>query len=273
MPIVASVANGEQLSERPPIIVHDLARTLFVGEDTWPEHVSFVFVIEPTSDRPLELRITAQGLGAVRFAKLEIDQELQCPMESGLGVLKVPVLPDKRVRVGGCIPTEHLPFPGNMQDGHLLLLSADHGSLEVPLTLMRHAKPTSILFSGVLWFLSIFIPAALAGGMGLFFWKRRQRFTRLDEQKYDFEEFKVKEYQEMKSYFETNYWVIRQKAEAEFADQLYHDLEYKGWLLPIPTKERSGLLDALKEQTTVPIVEALAGIFWENKKSIRRQPN
>ena len=281
---MASVIEGEQPSKRLPLIVHDLVRSLFVPEGTWldlvttlfvpkgtsPEHISLAFGIEPTSDMPLEVWITARGLGAVRFAEMKSDQDVICPMDDGLSVLKVQVPPKESLRVGACIPTEHLPFPGHMQDGHLLLLSADYGSMEVPLTLTRYAKPTSNLVAGVQWFLGFFIPTALTAGIGFLIWKRQQWFTRQDEQKHDFEEFKLEKSSEIADYFEENYRVLRKLSDAEFARLLLEDFNFRNWLAPIPRKERSRFLDALREKKTDRIVKELAAVFWENEESIRR---
>lgn len=276
-PAMASDAKGEQPSKRLPVIVHDLVRTLFVPKGTWPKHVSLAFGIEPTSDKPVEVWITAQGLGAARFARLKSDQDVLCPLRDGVSVLKEQVLPKESLRVGACIPTEHLPFTGHMQEGHLLLLSADYGSMEVPLTLTRYAKPngfwTSNLVAGVQWFLGIFIPTALTGGIGFLIWKRQQGFTRREEQKYGFVEFKIEKHREIAEFFETNYAVLRKHADAEFARQLLADLNYRNWLTPIPRKERSRFLDALREKKTDRIVEELATVFWENEESIRKQPD
>ena len=220
---------------------------------------------------PATLRLTSTGLGNARLLELSGNQAGQaCTASLALASTSIALVNvnEQERPVLVIFPAGAFPAAAGGAKGRLLVLRAGMAPVEFPLTLRR--DDYSPFMKAFLWFLGIFVPAAMAAIFGLCVYALQKRVDAKGAEAGTLQQFRLGEDAALRNFFTKIYQTTMCLADddGDFVATMERELAATRITYVLPQKSRERLLAALRQSNRVKLANELATAFPSFKEII-----
>ncbi len=166
------------------------------------------------------------------------------------------------------LPAAAFPELATGAKGKILLLRPDMPAVEAPITLKR--QDYAPFARAALWFLGIFVPAAITGVIGALLYSFQKARETRNADKQELGILRQKNAQRLGAFFKGLYAnTIKVTADNDkFRDDMTRELTNEGILAALPPEPLARVMKAMQRYDRKQLAEELAAVFPEHKDAI-----